>query len=167
MQPVSSSVSTFLGVGYQWGSSQMTAGLAFVIMAWLIDFLALLLAILCVVETTNSVLSSRKLLSLERMPATLFCVVVAIIFRIIGVACGYNAAIVQTGSTGPFQSLQAAYPLVSFNNTISTNAAPILLIIAIIIEAIGAAIMGYAVYLARAEPPKTMPGSVVAPVAAV
>lgn len=75
-----------------WGSNQLTAGLAFSIMAWLVEFLALLLGLLCIVESSNSTLSSGRLLDWERMPVVLFITVVAICFRCVALGCLYNCA---------------------------------------------------------------------------
>jgi hypothetical protein len=114
-------------------------------MAWLVDFLAVLLAILCIVETTNSVLASRKLLAFSRMPATLFCFVVALIFRIIAVACAYNWTIAQLNPSWS-----------GITNSFQTNASPILLLISIGFGAITMFMLAYAVHLARHETPKVM-----------
>ena len=61
-------------------------------MAWLIEFLALLLGLLCIVESSNSNLASGKLLGWERMPSTLFAVVLAVVFRCVAMGCIYNCA---------------------------------------------------------------------------
>ena len=61
-------------------------------MAWLVEFLALLLGLLCIVESSNSTLSSGRLLDWERMPVVLFITVVAICFRCVALGCLYNCA---------------------------------------------------------------------------
>ena len=129
-------------------SSTLTSGLAFSIMAWLVDFLAVLLAILCIVETTNSVLASRKLLAFSRMPATLFCFVVALSFRIIAVACAYNWTLAQLNVSSPDPTI--------YTTSFQTNASPILLLISIGFGAITMFMLAYAVHLARHETPKVM-----------
>ena len=138
-------------------SATLTSGLAFSIMAWLVDFLAVLLAILCIVETTNSVLASRKLLAISRMPATLFCFVFALIFRIIAVACAYNWTLTQRNVASPFPS--------AITTSFQTNASPILLLISIGFGAITMFMLAYAVHLARHATPKVMgaPAAAAAP----
>ena len=142
------------------GSATLTAGLAFSVMAWLVDFLSVLLTILCLVEASNSILSSHKLLEFSRLPSTLATLVIAICFRIIGVACGYNFALQQLNPGGAWSQ-----QITSGSWSSATNAAPILLLIAIGLGAISMILLSYAVHLARVEPRKGVPAA--APATAV
>ena len=72
------------------GSSQLTAGLSFSVMAWILELIALPAIIACVAETTNSALASGALLRAARLPLTTWLGVFAVVFRCIALGCGLN-----------------------------------------------------------------------------
>jgi hypothetical protein len=131
-------------------------------MAWLVEFLALLLGLLCIVESSNSTLSSGRLLDWERMPVVLFITVVAICFRCVALGCLYNYELVTLLNSdsyfaGLVTATQAAAATSGYSYSSQTNAGPILAFIALGFSVIAMIVYSIAVNFAIKDfqaPPK-------------
>lgn len=90
-------------ISSSFGSSQLTAGLSFSVMAWILEIIALPAIIACVAETTNSALASGALLRAARLPLTTWLAVFAVVFRCIALGCGLNYvfSLLLNPSVGP------------------------------------------------------------------
>ena len=97
-------VAAFPGMAYAFGSAQLQAGLAFAIIAWLVDALALLLAavVLLGVRAVPAATSRARLATLAALAAA------SALFRSIALGCGINYEYKLLNAPGPLPQLLPA-----------------------------------------------------------
>ena len=98
------------------GSAQLRAGLAFAVIAWLFDVLALLLFALAIVEIAQvpAVLSRGGLATWGRLPGVMAVVAASTVARIIALGCAVNFGFVAFGNAGIASSFSAFFAPVGY-----------------------------------------------------
>ena len=160
----SSPISGWSALGSFFGSSQLRAGLAFAIIAWLFDVMALLLFALAIVEIVQvpGVLSRGGLATCSRLPSVMAVIVVSTVMRIVALGCAVNFCFVAFGNTSiatSFTSYISSPPstvLAAYTSTGSTWAGPwimtgsILLFVALTLQVVAFFSLWITVNYARA-----------------